>query len=194
VFEKEDKVELPHLLMNPEIPESCYVDVTARINGDVRMGEHCSIWFHASIRGDVHRITLGEYTNIQDNCVLHTTHQTYSLTIGNRVTFGHGVIAHGCTISNSVFIGMQSLILDGAEISDHVMIGAGSLITEGKKIPPGVLVFGRPAKVIRDLTPDEVKLVENHPLKYASYAEAYRNAGLFTTWRDNPDYRSPILK
>ena len=184
-------MDLPHLLKAPKIPASCFIDVSARINGDVTLGESCSVWFHASIRGDVHQIRVGDHSNIQDNCVLHTTHQKFPLTIGKQVTMGHGVITHGCTIGDFVFIGMQSLIMDGAEIGDHVMIGAGSLVTEGKKIPSGVLAFGRPAKVIRKLTDAEWDLVERHALKYASYTDAYKKAGLFTTWSENPLYRSP---
>jgi len=186
-------MQLPHLLKDPSIPESCYIDVSARINGNVRMGEHCSVWFNASIRGDVHEIVLGEYTNVQDGCILHTTRDRFPLCIGSQVTFGHGAIAHGCTISDHVFIGMQSLIMDGAEIGNHVLIGAGSLVTEGANIPTGVLAFGRPAKVIRELTQDEYTMLEKHAKKYAGYATAYRQAGLFTTWKDNPFYRSPNL-
>ncbi|PIE03298.1 MAG: gamma carbonic anhydrase family protein [Acidobacteria bacterium] len=184
---------LPHLLKDPIIPESCYIDTSARINGDVQMGEFCSVWFNASIRGDVHIIKMGDYTNIQDGCVLHTTKDKFPLHIGKQVTFGHGVIAHGSTIEDCVFLGMQSLIMDGSVIGNHTIIGAGSLVTEGKKIPSGVLAFGRPAKVVRDLTEAEWKMVETHAKKYAGYADSYREAGLFTSWKDNPYYRSPSL-
>jgi len=187
------ELKLPHLCKEPNIPSSCYIDTSARINGDVTMGESCSVWFNASIRGDVNWIRMGTTTNIQDNCVLHTTHLKYPLDIGSCVTFGHGVIAHGCTIHDHVFLGMQSLILDGAEIGHHVLLGAGSLVTEGKKIPSSVLAFGRPAKVIRELNEAEWEMLEKHAKKYASYAEAYRDAGLFHTWSDNQFYRSPEI-
>lgn len=178
--------EFPLLNQQPQIPESCYIDPSARINGAVQMGEFCSIWFQAAIRGDVNTIRLGNYTNIQDACVLHTTYRKYPLTIGDDVTFGHGVIAHGCTIGSRVLLGMQTLILDAAEIGDDVLIGAGSLVTEGKKIPSGVLAFGRPAKVIRDLTPEEVQNLKRHARHYANMAQAYREAGRWYGWQDNP--------
>ena len=184
-------MDLPHLLKTPQIPPSCYIDLSARINGDVVMGEGCSVWFNVSIRGDVNWIRLGEGVNIQDNCTLHTSHLTHPLHIGDRVSMGHAVIAHGCTIGDRVLIGMQSLIMDGAVIGDDVLLGAGSLVTEGKKIPSGVLAFGRPAKVIRPLTEEERAVVGGRSEEYAAYAEAYRQAGLFTGWRDNP-YRKRL--
>ena len=179
-------IELPHLDKTPNIPDSCYVDVSARINGDVTMGEDCSLWFNVSIRGDVHRITIGDRTNVQDMCIFHTSWQTNPLIIGSDVSFGHGVIAHGCTIADRVLVGMGSIVMDAAEIESDVLIGAGSLVTEGKKIPSGVLVLGRPGKIVRDLTEQEIEMVRGRAGQYASYLGAYRNQGKFTGWKDNP--------
>ncbi len=178
-------MQLPHLDKKPQIPDSCYVDISARVNGDVTLGELCSLWFQVAIRGDVNWIRIGRRTNVQDHCVFHTSYQTNPLQIGDDVSFGHGVIAHGCTIGSRVLVGMQSVVMDGAEIGDDVLIGAGSLITEGKKIPSGVLALGRPAKIIRDLSPEERNMVADRAVQYARYVEAYRAQGKFTGWRDN---------
>lgn len=180
------EISLPHLGIAPQIPADVYVDPSARINGDVTMGAGCSVWFHASIRGDVNRIRIGNQTNIQDQCTLHSMYQKHSLTIGNYVTFGHGVIAHGCQIGNRVLLGMQSVIMDGVVIGDDVIIGAGSLVTEGKQIPSGMLALGRPAKVIRALTDKERAFVLDRAEHYAGYVDAYRQQGLFYGWEDNP--------
>ncbi len=184
-------LELPHLEREPRIPDSCYIDVSARINGDVAMGENCSVWFHVSIRGDVHRIRIGDRVNIQDGCIFHTSYQTHPLEIGDDVSFGHGVIAHGCVIGSRSLVGMHSVVMDGAEIGDDTLIGAGSLVTENKKIPAGVLAYGRPAKAIRELTDEERAMVAQRSLDYAAYAMTYKRLGRFTGWRDNPWRRSP---
>ena len=178
-------MKLPHLDRAPQIPESCFVDISARINGDVVMGEDCSVWFQVAIRGDVHRIRIGRKTNIQDHCIFHTSYMTNSLTIGEEVSLGHGVIAHGCTIGDRVLVGMGSLVMDGAVIENDVLLGAGSLVTEGKRIPAGVLAMGRPAKVIRDLNDEELKMVAQRACDYADYVSAYRAQGKFTGWQDN---------
>lgn len=180
------EISLPHLAKAPQIPEDVYVDPSARINGDVVMGEACSVWFHACIRGDVNIIRIGRATNIQDQCTLHATYRQHELHIGDQVTFGHGVIAHGCQIGNRVLIGMQSVVMDGAQIGDDVIIGAGSLVTEGKHIPAGVLALGRPAKVIRELKPAELEFIRQRAEHYAGYVAAYRKQGRFFGWADNP--------
>jgi len=183
-------LELPHLEKEPRIPDSCYIDVSARINGDVTMGEDGSVWFHVSIRGDVHWIRIGDRVNVQDGCIFHTSYQVHPLEIGDDVSFGHGVIAHGCRIGSRVLVGMHSVIMDGAVIGDDVLIGAGSLVTENKTVPSGTLAFGRPAKVIRELTAEEREMVAQRSIDYAAYAQSYRRLGRFTGWRDNP-WRRP---
>ncbi len=178
-------LELPHINREPRIPDQCYVDASARINGDVELGHGCSVWFNVSIRGDVHEIRIGKRTNIQDNCIFHTSYQAHPLHVGDDVTFGHGVIAHGCQIGHRVLIGMGSIVMDGAVIGDDVIIGAGSLVTEGTQIPSGNLAFGRPAKVVRELKPEERSLLVERAQHYQAYAEAYRRAGKFSSWSDN---------
>lgn len=187
----EGPVELPHLLRDPRIPDSCYVDTSARINGDVEFGEECSVWFHAAIRGDVNAIRIGARTNVQDGCILHTLYKKYALTVGDDVTYGHAAITHGCTIGNRVMLGMQCAVLDGAVVSDDTIVAAGSIVTERKEFPPGVLLMGSPAKVKRDLTDDELVFVRERSQYYVEYAKAYARAGVFTRWSDNPAYRKP---
>lgn len=178
-------ITLPHLDKDPVVPDSCFVDPSARINGDVVFGELCSVWFQVAIRGDVHQIRIGRRTNVQDGCLFHTTYKKYPLTIGEDVSFGHGVIAHGCTIGDRVLVGMGSTIMDAAVIGSDVLIGAGSLVTEGKVIPDGVLAFGRPAKVVRELTDAERAMVAERAPQYRAYVEAYQRQGRFTGWADN---------
>jgi carbonic anhydrase/acetyltransferase-like protein (isoleucine patch superfamily) len=177
--------ELPHLGREPRIPESCYVDPSARINGDVVLGEQCSVWFHACIRGDVNAIRIGSRTNIQDQCILHTQYRQHDLVVGDDVTYGHGSITHGCRIGNRVLIGMQAVVMDGAVVSDDTLIAAGTLVTEGKTFPPRVLLLGRPAKVARDLTDQEVAFIADRSRHYVGYLEAYARAGRFRTWSEN---------
>jgi len=184
------ELELPHLDKEPVIPDTCYIDVSARINGDVTMGESCSAWFNVCIRGDVNWIRIGGRTNIQDGCIFHVTYKAHPLLIGEDVSFGHGIIAHGCEIGNRVLVGMGSTIMDAAKIEDDVLIGAGSLVTERSHIPSGVLAFGRPARVVRELNPREREMVAARAAHYTGYAAAYRRQGRFTGWADNP-YRRP---
>ena len=132
--------------------ESCFIEDTGVVIGDVVMGEHCSIWFNTVIRGDVHYIRLGNRTNVQDLCMLHVTHDTHPLIIGSDVTVGHSVVLHGCTIKDRVLIGMGAIIMDGAVIGEDSVVGAGALVTEGTIVPPKSLILGSPAKIARPVT------------------------------------------
>lgn len=143
----------------PKIAENVYIAPGARISGDVRIGENSSVFFNAVIRGDTDAISIGGFTNIQDNCVLHSS-KGFPISIGDGVTVGHGAIVHGCTIGDSVLIGMGSIIMNGAEIGEHSVIAAGSIVTEGKKIEPYSLVMGAPGKVVRTLTEEKAAAVE----------------------------------
>lgn len=182
-------IKLPHLSKHPQIPDDCYIDPSARINGDVIMGTGSSVWFNVSIRGDVHEIRMGSRVNVQDNSTFHTSYQAYGLYLGDDVSVGHQVLLHGCTIGSRVLVGMQSVVMDGAVVGDDVLIGAGSLITEGKEIPSGMLAFGRPAKVIRPLSDEERTMVADRAKQYAAYADVYRQQGRFHGWRDNPYFQ-----
>ena len=135
---------------SPHLSSSAWIAHDANIIGKIKIMEKASVWFGATLRGDNEEIFLGEGSNIQENCVLHTDHGL-PLTIGKNCTIGHSVILHGCSISDNTLIGMGSTILNGAQIGKECLIGAGSLVTENKIIPDGSLVMGSPGKVIREL-------------------------------------------
>lgn len=159
--------------ISPTIPTSCFIEETGVVIGDVVLGEHCSVWFHAVIRGDVHYIRIGERTNVQDLCMLHVTHDTHSLIIGNDVTIGHNVVLHGCTIKDRVLVGMGTIIMDGAVIGEDSVVGAGALITEGTIVPPKSLIVGSPAKVKRPVTEKELAWIKESAENYVTYARQY---------------------
>jgi carbonic anhydrase/acetyltransferase-like protein (isoleucine patch superfamily) len=166
-------IVLPARGKHPVIPSSVYVAPGAAVIGDVEIGEESSIWFGASVRGDCHYIRIGARTSIQDNSVLHVTHDTWPTLVGNDVTVGHACILHGCRIADRVLVGMGSCVIDDAEIASDVILGAGSLVTMGARIPSGVLALGRPAKVVRDLRPDEIERIRESARLYVGYRAEY---------------------
>lgn len=143
----------------------------AIIKGNVTIGEDTGVWYNATIRGDSNQIVIGSRTNVQDNAVVHVS-TGYSVNIGDNVTIGHGAIVHGCSIGNNTLIGMGAIILNGAVIGDHCMIGAGALVTQNMQIPDGSLAFGNPAKIIRNLTKDEMEENTNNAFRYVKAAKA----------------------
>jgi carbonic anhydrase/acetyltransferase-like protein (isoleucine patch superfamily) len=159
--------------MKPTIPKSCFIEETSVVIGDVVMGEDCSVWFHAVVRGDVHYIRMGNRTNVQDLCMLHVTHDTHPLIIGSDVTIGHNVILHGCTIKDRVLIGMGAIVMDGAVIGEESVVGAGALVTEGTIVPPKSLILGSPAKVKRPVTEHELAWITESAENYVNYARQY---------------------
>jgi carbonic anhydrase/acetyltransferase-like protein (isoleucine patch superfamily) len=158
---------------SPRIGQRVFIAENATLIGDVSLGDDCSIWYGAVLRGDVHSIRIGPRTNIQDNCVLHVTNDTHPIDIAEEVTIGHGVIAHGCTIGRGALIGMGSRVLDGARVGELALIGAGALVGEGIEIPPRTLAVGVPAKVKRDLRMDEIVRLEQSWRHYIEYKEKY---------------------
>lgn len=158
----------------PKIADTAFIADFVTITGDVEIDEESSIWFNTSIRGDVAPTIIGKKVNIQDNCVLHQSPNN-PLIIEDEVSVGHMVILHSCIIRKKALIGMGTTILDQAEIGEGVFIGAGSLVPQGKKIPPNTLAFGRPAKVIRELTPDDIKDMERISREYAEKAQYYKS-------------------
>lgn len=161
--------------IRPIIPKSCFVEDTAVVIGDVVMGEDCSVWFNTVIRGDVHYIRIGDRTNVQDLCMLHVTHDTHPLIIGNEVTVGHHVVLHGCTIKDRVLVGMGAIIMDGVVIAEDSVVGAGSLVTEGTIVPAKSLILGSPAKVRRPVTEKELAWIKESAGNYVRYARTYMN-------------------
>ncbi len=159
--------------IKPTIPQSCFIEETAVIIGDVVMGEECSAWFHAVIRGDVNYIRIGNRTNVQDLCMLHVTHDTHPLIIGDDVTIGHHVVLHGCTVQNRVLVGMGAIIMDGAVIEEDSVVGAGALVTEGTIVPPKSLILGSPAKVKRPVTEQELAWIRESAQNYIRYSRQY---------------------
>jgi carbonic anhydrase/acetyltransferase-like protein (isoleucine patch superfamily) len=178
--------DLPHRAKSPVIHPSVYVDPTARIIGDVTIGEGASVWCHVTIRGDVNAITVGPRTNIQDGSVLHCTYRKHALAIGPEVVVGHRAVVHGCTVKGPALIGMGAVLMDACVIEEDVIIGAGALVTEGKVMPRGHLVLGSPAKPVRPLTGDEIAHVRGVWQSYVGYVQAYREMGKFCGWEAHP--------
>jgi carbonic anhydrase/acetyltransferase-like protein (isoleucine patch superfamily) len=164
----------------PKISKSCYVSNSVDIIGDVTIGDDSSIWFGSVVRGDVHKITIGKRTSVQDLSMLHVTHYKKPdrsdgnpTIIGNDVTIGHKVMLHGCTIKDACLIGMCATIIDGAVIGKESIVGASSLITKNKKFPSRSLIMGNPAKVIRSLTDEEVKSIYKSADNYVTFKNRY---------------------
>lgn len=165
--------------ITPRIHDSVTIFDGVRITGDVEIGEDCTIWYNTVIRGDVNFIRIGKRTNVQDLSMLHVTHEKHPLHIGNDVTLGHSVVVHGCTIHDHALIGMGARVLDGVVVNSHSIVAAGAIVRERFIVPEGVLVAGIPAKIIRDLTDDDRKMIAMIPPRYVDVAEVYRNdAGL----------------
>ena len=167
----------------PKIDENVWIAPDSTIIGNVEIGKESSIWFGCIIRGDVHYIKIGDRTNIQDLTMIHVTHYKkpdmsdgFPTIIGDDVTVGHRVMLHGCIIEDGCLIGMNSTILDGAVIGKESIVGAGSLVTGGKKFPPRSLILGSPAKVVRELTKEEVQELYNSAKRYISIKNEYINS------------------
>jgi len=161
----------------PEIAASAFVAASADIIGKVKIGEEASIWYNATLRGDINEIVIGPKSNVQDNAVIHLA-DDYGSYLGELVTIGHGAIIHACTIKDEVLVGMGSCILDGAVIGERSIIGANALVTSGMKIPPGSLVLGSPAKVVKTLPLDEQAKVKNWAEKYVKGSRIYKQRDL----------------
>jgi len=153
----------------PTLAPGSYLASTAVVVGDVRLGEGASVWYHAVLRGDINYIEVGAHSNIQDNAVLHLA-DNFPCILGHHVSVGHSAIVHACTIGDEVLVGMGAVVLDGAVVGDQCLIGARALVTQGMRIPPGSLVLGTPAKVVRALTDDEKGGLRRLAEKYAAIA------------------------
>lgn len=165
--------------VTPKIAASAYIDPSAQVIGDVVIGERSSIWPNATLRGDVNSIRIGQESNVQDNSVLHTdgpkpdNPQGFPLNIGDRVTVGHAVVLHGCTIEDDALIGISATVLNGAKIGAGAIVAAGALIPEGMEVPAGMLAMGVPAKVRREVTPEERERFRANAQGYVSLREKY---------------------
>jgi carbonic anhydrase/acetyltransferase-like protein (isoleucine patch superfamily) len=164
----------PYRGVYPKIAASCYLDPSAQLIGDIEIGERSSVWCNATIRGDVNYIRIGEESNVQDNSVIHVEHDVYPTIIGNRVTVGHSVTLHGCVIEDDCLIGIGAIVLNGARIGQGSVIAAGALVPERMQIPAGSMVMGVPAKVKREITPEERERFRENAQNYVRYRQTYR--------------------
>jgi len=160
--------------VHPQIHESAFVEGSAQVIGDVRIGEESSIWFNAVVRGDVYYIRLGNRTNIQDNSVIHVKDGSHATIIEDEVTVGHSVTLHGCYVERGSLIGIGSIILDDVRIGSHSIVAAGALVSPGTVVPPRSLVMGFPAKVKRTLTDEEVAGLDVFWKNYVRYTRMYK--------------------
>ncbi|MCT4595016.1 MAG: gamma carbonic anhydrase family protein [Anaeromicrobium sp.] len=166
---------IPYEGHEPNIHESCYISRNAIIVGRAILKENVNIWYGTVVRADDNYVTIGENTNIQDNSTIHISRE-YETIIGKDVTVGHGAIVHACTVGNNVLVGMGSIILNGAKIGDNVIIGAGSLVPPRKVIPSNTLVMGSPAKVVRELTQEDVERIKKSAQDYIHLANRHKKA------------------
>ncbi|MFA7745059.1 gamma carbonic anhydrase family protein [Salinicoccus roseus] len=157
----------------PQIHESAFIAPNATVIGDVEIGEQSSVWFGTVLRGDIAPIRIGNHTNIQDLSILHET-PDMPLVIEDNVTVGHKVTLHSCTIRENALIGMDSTVLDGAVIGENAFIGAGSLVTPGTEIPANTMAFGRPARVVRDLTDEDLEEMKRINETYVNHIPHYK--------------------
>lgn len=159
----------------PQFGENCFLADNATITGDVVMGDNCSVWFSAVIRGDVHYIKIGNNVNIQDGAIVHATYQKSPTNIGDNVSIAHGAIVHGCTIHKNVLVGMNAVILDDAVIESNCIIAAGAVVTKGTIMKSGSVYAGSPAKKIKDISPELLQgEIERIASNYEMYASWYK--------------------
>ncbi len=160
--------------ITPKIDGTAFVAENAAIIGDVEIGAGTGIWYGCTLRGDVNDIKIGARTNIQDGTVIHTSLGVQGTYIGDDVTVGHMALLHACTIGNRAFIGMQSLVMDEVVVEDEAMVAAGSMVTPRKRIPRHQLWGGRPARYMRDMTPEEIEYLQISADRYAALAQEYK--------------------
>ena len=163
-------VILPVKDKSPSWGQDCFIAENATIVGDVVMGDKCSVWFNAVIRGDVHYIKIGNNTNIQDGAVIHATYLKAPTNIGNNVSIGHNALVHGCTLHDNVLIGMGAIVMDNAVVEPYVIIAAGSVVLENTLCESGYLYAGTPAKKIKPLTAEQKGLLDKLPDNYIMYS------------------------
>ena len=157
----------------PKFGENCFIAPNATIVGDVIMGDDCSIWFNAVIRGDVNLVRMGNKVNVQDGAVIHCTFKRTQAIIGNNVSIGHNAIVHGCTVHDNVLIGMGAIVMDNAEIGSNSIIAAGAVVLEGTKVESGSIYAGIPAKKVKEISQDqisgEINRIANNYVRYADW-------------------------
>jgi carbonic anhydrase/acetyltransferase-like protein (isoleucine patch superfamily) len=163
----------PYLGHVPSIPESCYIDISAQVIGDVTLGDHSSVWMNAVLRGDVHSIRIGKGSNVQDCAVLHGMRYKYPVIVGDLVTIGHNATVHGCVVEDACLIGIGAMILNNARIGEGSIIAAGAVVPEGTIVPPRTLWAGVPAKQRRALGDEDRKAILMYANNYLDYTATY---------------------
>lgn len=158
----------------PQFGSNCFLADTAVVVGEVIMGDNCTVWFNAVVRGDVHSITIGNNTNIQDGAVIHGTYQKAKTVIGNNVSIAHNAIAHGCTIEDNVLIGMGAIVMDNAVIGTNSVIAAGAIILPGTNVEAGSIYAGVPAKRVKDISAEMKEVIQRTARNYPMYAEWFK--------------------
>ncbi len=158
----------------PKFGKDCFLADTAVVVGEVVMGENCTVWFNAVVRGDVHSITVGNNTNIQDGAVIHCTYQKAPTIIGNDVSIAHNAIVHGCTIHDRVLVGMGAIVMDGAVVGSESVIAAGAVVLPGTIIEPGSTYAGTPARRVKDTSPEMREVITRTAKNYPMYAKWYK--------------------
>lgn len=158
----------------PNFGANCFFADNAVIVGEVTMGENCTVWFNAVVRGDVHSITIGNNTNIQDGAIIHCTYQKAKTVIGNNVSIAHNAIVHGCTVHDNVLIGMGAIVMDDAVIGENSVIAAGAVVLAGTIVEHGSIYAGMPAKKVKDIGPDMKEVIQRTARNYPMYAEWFK--------------------
>ncbi|OGU36095.1 MAG: gamma carbonic anhydrase family protein [Ignavibacteria bacterium GWB2_35_6b] len=166
----------PYINTFPKLDETVFLASGVKIIGDVEIGKNSSVWYNTVIRGDVHYIKIGEQTNVQDCSMLHVTNGKFPLNIGSKVTIGHSAVLHGCAIEDLTLIGMNATVLDGAVVQKHSMVAAGAVIRPHFTVPTGKLAAGVPAKIVRDLTAEEMEEFEKSANRYLEYTRLTINS------------------
>lgn len=165
---------LPVKDKSPEFGKDCFLAENATIVGDVVMGDQCSVWFNAVIRGDVNAIRIGDRTNIQDGAVIHCTYEKASTTIGNKVSVGHNAIVHGCTVKDNALIGMGAIVMDNAVVGENCIIAAGTVVLENTICEPGHIYAGTPARKIKKLSQEQLDNLEKTAKNYIMYSSWFK--------------------
>ncbi len=159
--------------IHPSFGNDCYLAENSTIVGDVVMGDQCSIWFNAVVRGDVNSIRMGNKVNVQDGAVIHCTYEKTKAIIGNNVSIGHNALVHGCTIHDNVLVGMGAIVMDNCEIGSNTIIAAGAVVLENTKVPSGCIFAGVPAKKVKDISPElingEINRIANNYVMYSGW-------------------------
>jgi carbonic anhydrase/acetyltransferase-like protein (isoleucine patch superfamily) len=161
--------------MLPAFGKNCFLAENATIVGEVKMGDDCSVWFNAVIRGDVNSITIGNKVNIQDGAVIHCTYQQTNTVIGDFCSIGHNALIHGCTLESHVLIGIGAIIMDRAVVEKYCIVAAGAVVLENTKLDSGYVYAGIPARKIKPITEEQKKLLDELPDRYTMYADWYKD-------------------